>query len=271
MDADKFGLSQLYQIRGRVGRSDKFAYAYLMYQPFKNLTETAIKRLNVIKEFTELGSGFSIATRDLSIRGAGDLLGSEQAGFIDTVGIDLYLKILEEEVIRLQGKEVKEEENNDDESNTKPVINVSTHIEDSYVSEDDLKIEIHKLINSIDNKESFLAVKQELEDRFGKINEDMTIYMYEEWFEKLVSRLKLSNVHQNRNSIELVFSAEIVEKMDTEELFMDAFQVSNMFRFISRGTNLVIVLDIIKLEKHPIFYLVDLLDKIDTKFGKAID
>ena len=99
----------------------------------------------------------------------------------------------------------------------------------------------------------------------------MTIYMYEEWFEKLVSRLKLSNVHQNRNSIALVFPAEIVEKMDTEELFMDAFQVSNMFRFISRGTNLVIVLDIIKLEKHPIFYLVDLLDKIDTKFGKSID
>ena len=178
---------------------------------------------------------------------------------------------MEEEVIRLQGKEVKEEENNDDESNTKPVINVSTHIEDSYVSEDDLKIEIHKLINSIDNKDSFLAVKQELEDRFGKISEDMTIYMYEEWFEKLVCRLKLSNVHQNRNSIELVFPAEIVEKMDTEELFMDAFQVSNMFRFISRGTNLVIVLDIIKLEKHPIFYLVDLLDKIDTKFGKSID
>lgn len=271
MDADRFGLSQLYQIRGRVGRSDKFAYAYLMYQPFKNLTETAIKRLNVIKEFTELGSGFSIATRDLSIRGAGDLLGSEQAGFIDSVGIDLYLKILEEEVIKLQGKEVKEAEDNDEESNAKPVINVSTHIEDSYVSEDDLKIEIHKLINSIDNKESFLAVKQELEDRFGKISEDMTIYMYEEWFEKLVSRLKLSNVHQNRNSIELVFPAEIVEKMDTEELFMDAFQVSNMFRFISRGTNLVIVLDIIKLEKHPIFYLVDLLDKIDTKFGKSID
>ena len=271
MDADRFGLSQLYQIRGRVGRSDKFAYAYLMYQPFKNLTETAIKRLNVIKEFTELGSGFSIATRDLSIRGAGDLLGSEQAGFIDSVGIDLYLKILEEEVIKLQGKEVKEDEDNDEESNAKPVINVSTHIEDSYVSEDDLKIEIHKLINSIDNKDSFLAVKQELEDRFGKISEDMTIYMYEEWFEKLVCRLKLSNVHQNRNSIELVFPAEVVEKMDTEELFMDAFQVSNMFRFISRGTNLVIVLDIIKLEKHPIFYLVDLLDKIDTKFGKSID
>ena len=94
LDADRFGLSQLYQIRGRVGRSNKIAYAYLMYQKGRVLTETAVKRLNVIKEFTELGSGFSIATRDLSIRGAGDILGSEQAGFIDTIGIDLYLKML---------------------------------------------------------------------------------------------------------------------------------------------------------------------------------
>ena len=272
IDADHFGLSQLYQIRGRVGRSDKFAYAYLMYQPFKSLTETAIKRLNVIKEFTELGSGFSIATRDLSIRGAGDILGSEQAGFIDSVGIDLYLKILEEEVLKIQNHisedSIKESEELND---SKPLINVSTHIKDSYVDEDELKIEIHKLINSIENHDSFDKVKNELEDRFGKVSEDLVIYMYEEWFEKLVKRLNISNVHQNRNSIELVFPQNVVEKMDTEELFMDAFNVSNMFRFISKGSNLVIVLDIIKLEKHPIYYLVSLLDKIDSNFRKSID
>ena len=272
MDADHFGLSQLYQIRGRVGRSDKFAYAYLMYQPFKSLTETAIKRLNVIKEFTELGSGFSIATRDLSIRGAGDILGSEQAGFIDSVGIDLYLKILEEEVMRIQNQStISDDIEETDSSDAKQLINVSTHIEDSYVSEDDLKIEIHKLINSISDESSFQRVKLELEDRFGKLNEDLIIYMYEEWFEKLVNRLGISAVHQNRNSIELVFPQNIVEKMDTEELFMDAFEVSNMFRFISKGSNLVIVLDIIKLDKHPIFYLVSLLNKIDKNPIKSID
>ncbi len=272
IDADHFGLSQLYQIRGRVGRSDKFAYAYLMYQPFKSLTETAIKRLNVIKEFTELGSGFSIATRDLSIRGAGDILGSEQAGFIDSVGIDLYLKILEEEVLKIQNHISEDSMEESEELNdSKPLINVSTHIKDSYVDEDDLKIEIHKLINSIENHDSFNKVKNELEDRFGKVSEDLVIYMYEEWFEKLVKRLNISNVHQNRNSIELVFPQNVVEKMDTEELFMDAFNVSNMFRFISKGSNLVIVLDIIKLEKHPIYYLVSLLDKIDSNFRKSID
>ena len=268
MDADHFGLSQLYQIRGRVGRSDKFAYAYLMYQPFKTLTPVAMKRLNVIKEFTELGSGFSIATRDLSIRGAGDILGSEQAGFIDCVGIDLYLKMLNEEVKRLQNEPIDEEI---EEEEMKPLLNVSTHIDNKYVSEDDLKIEIHQKINSIKDRDSFENVRVELEDRFGKLDEDILIYMYEEWFEKLIQQLKIKNVHQNKNSIELVFSKEVVDKMDTEELFMDAYQISNMFRFISRGNNLIIVLDIIKLEKHPVYYLVDFLCKIYDKFGNALD
>ena len=138
IDADRFGLSQLYQIRGRVGRSDKFAYAYLMYQPFKSLTETAVKRLNVIKEFTELGSGFSIATRDLSIRGAGDILGSEQAGFIDSVGIDLYLKMLNDEINNKNEIEILDEEKEDIDSDSKPLLNVATHISDEYVYEDDL-------------------------------------------------------------------------------------------------------------------------------------
>ena len=267
MDADRFGLSQLYQIRGRVGRSDKFAYAYLMYQPFKALTETAVKRLNVIKEFTELGSGFSIATRDLSIRGAGDILGSEQAGFIDSVGIDLYLKMLNDEVKKIRHEKVDEELDDD----TKTLIDVTTHIEDKYVSDDDLKIEIHQKINTIVDKKTFDAVREELEDRFGKLNENMIIYMYEEWFEKLAKKVKISKVRQTSNSIELVFSQDVVEKFDTEEIFMDAFEVTNMFRFLSRGNNLIIVLDIIKLDKHPIYYLVELLRKINDKFGKNID
>ena len=269
MDADRFGLSQLYQIRGRVGRSDKFAYAYLMYQPFKSLTETAVKRLNVIKEFTELGSGFSIATRDLSIRGAGDILGSEQAGFIDSVGIDLYLKILNEEVEKLNNGEISAEEEETD--TYKPLIEVATHIEDNYVSDEELKIEIHKKINSIDSEEKFNEVKNELEDRFGKLSEDLIVYMYEEWFEKLALKLKISNIHQNKNSIELVFPEEVVQQLDTEEVFMDAFEVTNMFRFKSKGSNLIIILDIIKLEKHPIFYLVELMNKIDVKFGNNLD
>lgn len=262
MDADRFGLSQLYQIRGRVGRSDKFAYAYLMYHPSKVLTEAAIKRLNVIKEFTALGSGFSIATRDLSIRGAGDILGSEQAGFIDSVGIDLYLKLLNEEVARKKNLNLPPEEEND----SKPLLNVSTHIEDSYVSEDDLKIEIHRKINEIDSKEKLEEVKSELEDRFGRISEDMLIYMYEEWFEKLANVIGLKRVSQTKNSIEMIFPEEVVSKLKVDEVFMDSYNISPFFRFLSRGSNLVIILDIIKLEKHPIYYLTSLLDLVYRKF-----
>ena len=266
LDADRFGLSQLYQIRGRVGRSNKFAYAYLMYKPFKSLTETAIKRLNVIKEFTELGSGFSIATRDLSIRGAGDILGSEQAGFIDSVGIDLYLKMLNEEINKQKSITIEEEN-----SNSQPLLNVSTHITDDYVKEDELKIEIHQKINEIDSYEKLVKVKSELEDRFGRLNEDLVVYMYEEWFEKLAQKIKIKNVHQNKNSIELVFDMDLIKKLDTEKLFVDAFNISNMFRFLSKGSNLIIILDIIKLEKHPIYYLVDLLNKILSNLEKSID
>lgn len=263
MDADRFGLSQLYQIRGRVGRSDKFAYAYLMYHPAKVLTESAVKRLNVIKEFTALGSGFSIATRDLSIRGAGDILGSEQAGFIDSVGIDLYLRLLNEEVARKKNIELPLEE---EEFDSKPLLNVSTHIDDHYVSEDDLKIEIHRKINEIDSAEKLEDVKAELEDRFGRVNDDMLIYMYEEWFEKLAKRVGVKRVSQTKNSIELVFPEEVVSKFRVDELFMDSYEISPSFRFLSRGSNLVIILDIIKLEKHPIYYLVSLLDLIYGKF-----
>ena len=272
IDADRFGLSQLYQLRGRVGRSNKFAYAYLMYQPFKSLTETAVKRLNVIKEFTELGSGFSIATRDLSIRGAGDILGSEQAGFIDSVGIDLYLRMLNDEINRRNDNTEEVEEVVEETANeNKSFLNVTTHIDDSYVQEDDLKIEIHKIINSVDSREKFESVKLELEDRFGKISEDVIIYMYEEWFENLAKKLKVSNVHQNKNSIEIVFPGTVVSKFKVDEIFMDAYYVSNMFRFANKGSNLVIILDIIKLDKHPVYYLVELLDKIYSKFGKDID
>lgn len=261
LDSDRFGLSQLYQIRGRIGRSNKIAYAYLMYNKNKVLTESAVKRLNVIKDFTELGSGFSIATRDLSIRGAGDILGSEQAGFIDTVGIDLYLKFLQDEISRLKGLPVKEEEL----QNEKPLLNVSTHISNDYIDDDKLKIEIHKRINTVDSYDKFIEIKEELEDRFGRIDEDIIIYMYQEWFEKIARDLGIEKVNQTRNSLEFVFSKKSSKLIDGEKLFMDAFKVTPMFRFRMKNDNLIVVLDTIKLEKHYIYYLIELFSKIELK------
>jgi len=271
IDADRFGLSQLYQIRGRVGRSDRFAYAYLMYPPYKQLTDTAVKRLNVIKKFTELGSGFSIASRDLSIRGAGDLLGNEQAGFIDSVGIDLYLKMLNDEVNHISHSDVDVYNDNDKSLNSKPLLNVTTHIDDNYVFDDDLKIEIHRLINTVEDQKSFDNVKNELEDRFGMINEDIIIYMYEEWFEKLAYKLNITTVHQLKNSIELLLPSELMTMISIDDLFVEAYAISKYFKFISRNNNVFINLSLLHLEKHPVFYLVKLLDFILTKIEKTID
>ena len=261
LNADYFGLSQLYQVRGRVGRSNKIAYAYLMYDKSKVLTETAVKRLNVIKEFTELGSGFSIATRDLSIRGAGDILGSEQAGFIDNIGIELYLKILNEEVAKLKGEEIPEETVKDE----RPLINVDTHISDNYVDDTELKIEIHKKINEIDSYQKLLSIKKELEDRFGKLDEKIIIYMYEEWFESLAKKYEVEEVHQTKNFIELIFSENITNKIDGESLFYDAYKISRMFRFQMKNKRLIVILDTIKLEENYIYLLTKLLNEIKLK------
>ncbi len=259
MDADRFGLSQLYQIRGRVGRSNKIAYCYLMYDKSKILSEVATKRLSVIKEFTELGSGFAIAVRDLSIRGAGDILGSEQAGFIDSVGVELYLSMLNEEIAKLKGQPIEKKE----EVDIQPLLNVETSIDDTYVSEEELKIEIHKKINQIDSYSKLYEVKEELEDRFGKLSESMIIYMYEEWFEKLAHKLNIKKVNQTRNYVEIILDKEMTSKVNGELLFLEANRISRMFRFSMKFGQLSIILDTIKLEKHFIYYLIELMEVLE--------
>ena len=258
IDADCFGLSQLYQIRGRVGRSNKIAYCYLMYKKGRTLTDVATKRLNVIKEFTELGSGFAIAMRDLSIRGAGDILGSEQAGFIDTVGVELFLKMLNDEVNKLKGIEVKEEDTQD----TQPLIEVATTIDDSYVMEEDLKIEIHKKINQIDSRETLEKIKTELEDRFGTLNDEIIIYMYEELFEHMASDLKIYKVNQTKNFISITLPVNLSNSIDGDKLFMEVCSLTRKFRFSMKNKELIITLDTINLDKHYIYYLIDLLEII---------
>ena len=259
IDADHFGLSQLYQIRGRVGRSNKIAYCYLMYNKGKSLSDVATKRLNVIKEFTELGSGFSIAMRDLSIRGAGDILGSEQAGFIDTVGIDLYLQMLDEEIKKIKGLPIKEISKQDE----RPLLDIETTIDDNYVDDTDLKIEIHKKINEIDSYDKLLQIKNEIEDRFGKISDNLLIYMHEEWFEKLAKKLNINQIRQTPNFIEVTLPKELTDNLNGELFFKEVSSLSRMFRFSKKQNNIVVTLDIIKLDKHFVYYLIDLLKILD--------
>ncbi len=256
IDAQNFGLSQLYQLRGRVGRSTKIGYCYLMYSKTKTITETATKRLKAIKEFTELGSGYKIALRDLSIRGAGDLLGREQAGYIDSVGFNLYTQMFKEVMDEIKGEKSQVEEKDI------PLINVDTHISKDYIYDENIRIEIHNLINNIYDFNSFDKVKTEIEDRFGKINEKIEIYMYEEWFEKLSYELGITNVKQTKSNIEIFLPKETSDKIDGEILFFKIMDINSKFKIRYQSQMIIINLDIRQLKKHFIFYLVSLLEEI---------
>lgn len=263
IDADNFGLSQLYQLRGRVGRSNKIAYAYLMYNPAKILTETAIKRLQSIKDFTELGSGYKIAMRDLSIRGAGDFLGSEQAGFVESVGLELYTEMVNDELKRQRGEEVSE----DEEKN--PLIEVDNHISDDYVSEENLKIEIHQLINNIKDEETLQKVKSEIEDRFGHISDELDIYMHEEWFEHLADQLGIKRVMKINNNIEIVLPEGISNQLSGDKLFLMVYNIHPKFRMSYKMKEIHIALPLLHLDKHFIYYEVKLLDTIINMLNRS--
>ncbi len=256
IDSDKFGLSQLYQIRGRVGRSDKIAYAYLMYNPAKVLTETAMRRLDSIKEFTELGSGYKIAMRDLAIRGAGDFLGSEQAGFIDAVGLDLYTKMVDEEVKRLSGDEIENKEE------TGPSLHASTYISNDYVDDENIKIEIHKMINTINDRTDFQNVKAELEDRFGKIDEELEIYMLKKCVEGFLDRLGVKKLLQLQNKVTVVLPEEVSNKIDGEKLFLQSYSICPKFEISYKNKEISITLVTSLLKKNYIYYLFELLNAI---------
>ena len=162
-DADRFGLSQLYQLRGRVGRSNRMAYAFLLYRRDKLLKEVAEKRLAAIREFTDLGSGIKIAMRDLEIRGAGNLLGEAQSGHMEAVGYDMYCKMLNEAVLKLKGE-------GEEESFTTTIdLNIDAYIPDSYIKNEYQKLDIYKRIATISNEEEMDDMTEELIDRFGDI------------------------------------------------------------------------------------------------------
>ncbi|MFU0769610.1 transcription-repair coupling factor [Staphylococcus pasteuri] len=163
-EADRFGLSQLYQLRGRVGRSSRIGYAYFLHPTNKVLTETAEERLQAIKEFTELGSGFKIAMRDLNIRGAGNLLGKQQHGFIDSVGFDLYSQMLEEAVNEKRG--IKEEI--PDTPEVEVELNLDAYLPAEYIQNEQAKIEIYKKLRKVESEEQLMDIKDELIDRFNE-------------------------------------------------------------------------------------------------------
>ena len=163
-DADRMGLSQLYQLRGRVGRSNRTSYAFLMYKRDKLLREEAEKRLQAIREFTELGSGIKIAMRDLEIRGAGNVLGAEQHGHMEAVGYDLYCKMLNQAVLALKGETLEE-----DSYDTVVECDIDAYIPGRYIKNEYQKLDIYKRISAIETEEEYMDMQDELMDRFGDL------------------------------------------------------------------------------------------------------
>ena len=195
-DADKMGLSQLYQLRGRVGRSNRVAYAYFTYQKDKVLTEVAEKRLQAIKEFTELGSGFKIAMRDLSIRGAGNLLGAEQHGFIDTVGFDLYSQMLKEAIDERRGIP-KEEIFRDVEIN----LEIDAYIPSEYIQDGRQKIDMYKRFRALDTLEDVRDLQDEMIDRFGEFPKEVEYLFQISRIKVYAKKQKIDSIVQKKNEI----------------------------------------------------------------------
>lgn len=200
-EANKMGLSQLYQLRGRVGRSDRLAYAYFTYPFMTSLNADAEKRLEAIRDFTELGSGFKIAMRDLSIRGAGDLLGKKQHGFIDSVGYELYIQMLMDAVKKKQGKHVEEPK-----TNAELVLEVDAYIPDSLVKKTSHKLELYNRIKTINNDEDFQAIEQDFIDMFGEIDDELYRLLLISEIKNIADKKDIINIRQKNNLLDVVFA-----------------------------------------------------------------
>ena len=200
--ADMYGVSQLYQLRGRVGRSDRKAYAYLLYPKDKALSEVAMKRLQVISDFTEIGSGFKIAMKDMEIRGAGNLLGKDQSGNVYAVGFDLYMRLLTEAVNRLTAqKDYKAQ------SEVLMELEYTGYIPDTYVTYPQIKMEIYKKIASITTDAEFEAVVTELNDRFGPIPEEVSSLLALAEIRIICSKLCIKAIREKQGEVKVEFSS----------------------------------------------------------------
>lgn len=225
-NADRLGLAQLYQIRGRVGRSDKQAYAYITYKRDKIINEAADKRLKAIKEFTELGSGFKIAMRDLEIRGAGSLLGEMQHGHMDQVGYDTYCKLLDEVIKESKGIKIEEPED------VTIDLNVSSYIPDSYIDNNTQKIEVYQNIALCRTDEDIKNVTEDIVDRFGKMPKEMFSLIGIAKIKEMCKNIGIIKVTQKENKVVFYFEPESFT-MNVTELIT---QYNNRIKF-SSGVN----------------------------------
>ena len=210
-DADRMGLSQLYQIRGRVGRSNRISYAFLLYKKGKSLTEESEKRLKAIREFTELGSGIRIALRDLEIRGAGNVLGAEQHGHMEAVGYELYTKLLRHAVLLEKGEKTEEEG-----IECQMDVDFDAYIPESYIPNEEQKLEVYQKISTIGSEEEELDLKDELIDRYGDLPDKVENLFLVAMLKLSLSKIGVLECKIKRGEILMQFSPKA--KLDTAKI-----------------------------------------------------
>ncbi len=263
-DGDRYGLSQLYQLRGRVGRSNRLAYCYIFYKENKVLSEVAEKRLRAIKEFTELGAGFKIAMRDLEIRGAGNVLGTQQHGHMEAIGYDLYCKLLEESMMRKKG-EVVEEVNE-----AKIDIPINAYIPENYISHPQMKIEIYKKIASIDSKANVDSLYEEIEDRFGTVPNSVNNLMRIAYMKHMLERIHVETLTQDKNQFVMTF----VNQANISPLFIaDVMQAEPKMATVFAGNPLVIKLKItnrLRKKEEQLTMLENFIEKLYSLYSDYV-
>ena len=235
-DADRFGLSQLYQIRGRVGRSSRVAYAYLMYRPQKQLNETAMKRLKSIREFTQLGSGYKIAMRDLTIRGAGDLLGPQQAGFIDSVGIDMYMEMLHDAIARHRGIAPKEEEPQQKSTN----LQVDAYIPQQFAPEDGDKLSLYQRIEKTRSVQELRNLMEEVHDRYGRLPNEVRLLFEKKQLDILTNETIVEDFKESARDLRIIFTKAWSAQVDGVRLFERMNQLSRSIALRYREGRIVL-------------------------------
>ena len=224
-DADRLGLSQLYQIRGRIGRSNRTSFAFLMYRRDKLLKEEAEKRLQAIREFTELGSGIKIAMRDLELRGAGSILGAEQHGHMEAVGYDLYCKMLNEAVAALKGNREVEES-----FDSTVDCDIDAFIPDTYIRNEYQKLDIYKRISAIETDDEYMDMQDELMDRFGDIPRPVDNLLRVAELKAMAHRAYVTEVDINRQEIR--FEMYQKAKLDVSGIPALIGEYKNALRFV---------------------------------------
>ena len=216
--ADRLGLAQLYQLRGRVGRSEKRAYAYLLTPPFRFLTHEAVKRLRTIEEFTELGSGFQIALRDLEIRGAGNLLGVQQSGYIDAVGFDLYSKLVNEAVHELKGGETETEGVSRPRTECRIDVDFPAYLPESYVPDESLRVNLYRRLSAVRRLPDIDAFAEECRDRFGPPPLEAKVLLEVARLRVQCEKRGMKQIVLKDHTLKIFFDEEWIEGFSTPEL-----------------------------------------------------